>query len=109
MKYGLSMTATHKLFASFVSIPEIDEAILYGSRAMGNFHPGSDIDIALKGALLDKSKLREIESKLEAMMLPFFIDVSIYHMIRSQELLQHIDEEGKTLYKRHICTCHDAN
>ena len=29
--------------------PTVEKAILFGSRAKGNYRPGSDVDIALKG------------------------------------------------------------
>ncbi len=32
---------------------EVEEAIIFGSRAKGNYKKGSDVDIALKGTGLD--------------------------------------------------------
>lgn len=29
--------------------PEVRQALIFGSRAKGNYKPGSDVDIALKG------------------------------------------------------------
>lgn len=48
MKYGLSESDLGYLVRFFKSYPQIAEVILFGSRAMGNFTPGSDIDLALK-------------------------------------------------------------
>jgi len=49
---------------------EVEEAILYGSRAKGNFRPGSDIDLSLKGEGLYTSLLFEIENELDDLLLP---------------------------------------
>ncbi len=67
---------------------------------MGTYHNGSDIDIVLKGDLLDDEKLRDIESLLDAMMLPYYLDVSLYSDIDDADLKRHIDTEGKTMYLR---------
>lgn len=108
MKYfGLPMRALHRLFVTFIEFPEVDEVIIYGSRAMGNYRSGSDIDIVLKGDLLDDSILREIDSLLDAMMLPYFIDLSLYAGIVDPDLKDHIDTYGKTMYKRRNITFED--
>jgi len=59
MKYGLEeiLFKESKLF--FLSFPEIDEVILYGSRAKGNYKPGSDIDLVIKGDQLNLSTLNK--------------------------------------------------
>jgi predicted nucleotidyltransferase len=37
--------------------PNVRRAVLFGSRAKGNFREGSDIDLALEGEGLDERKL----------------------------------------------------
>ncbi|MCW0484384.1 nucleotidyltransferase domain-containing protein [Gaoshiqia sediminis] len=49
MKFGLSETTISLLCSVFENYPEIEEVIIYGSRAKGNYREGSDIDITLKG------------------------------------------------------------
>lgn len=100
MKFGVSLTAIHRLFVAFFEFPAIEEAIIYGSRATGHYSTWSDIDITLKGKLLDDDALREIDSLLYAMKLPYQIDLTLYNQIDQPGLLQHIDQDGKTLYKR---------
>ncbi len=41
MKYGLTETAIEKISSVFARFPEIEKAVLYGSRAKGNFKTGS--------------------------------------------------------------------
>ncbi|MDR2246779.1 MAG: nucleotidyltransferase domain-containing protein, partial [Treponema sp.] len=47
MKSGLSDNALETLYVLFKNYSGIHRAVLYGSRAMGNYRAGSDIDIAL--------------------------------------------------------------
>jgi predicted nucleotidyltransferase len=39
---GETVAQIHEVFARF---PEVEKAVLYGSRAKGNYKPGSDIDL----------------------------------------------------------------
>lgn len=45
MRYGLKKQDFERIKNIFSSFPEVDKAILYGSRAKGNFKPTSDIDM----------------------------------------------------------------
>ena len=45
MKYGLSDRTLQKIRDVFSHYPEVEKAILYGSRATGDYRNGSDIDL----------------------------------------------------------------
>lgn len=49
MKYGLSDIELNKLREFYARYEDIEEVILYGSRAKGNHKPFSDVDISLVG------------------------------------------------------------
>jgi len=98
-RFGLSESTINKINETFFSHSNVEQAILYGSRATGNFKPGSDIDIVLKGAALTLETLNKIENELEDLLLPYSIDISIYHQIDNAELLDHIERVGITLYE----------
>lgn len=95
---GLDQRAISKINDIFRLFPEIDEAILYGSRAMGNFKPHSDIDLTLKGKNLDLNIQQKIETQLDDLLLPYKIDLSIFHQIQNQDLVDHISRVGKKFY-----------
>jgi predicted nucleotidyltransferase len=46
-RFGIPEKSIGKICGIFAQHPEIDRVILYGSRAKGNFKPGSDIDLTL--------------------------------------------------------------
>lgn len=83
----------------FENFPEIDEVILYGSRAKGNYRTGSDIDFTLKGDKLTHKLLNKISLKLDDLLLPFIFELSLYDQIENNDLIDHIDRVGKTFYK----------
>lgn len=84
MKYGLSNDTIEKILSIFGAHPAIEEVILYGSRAKGNYRNGSDIDLCLKGEGLTLNELLTIENEIDDLLLPYKFDVSIYHQIDSQ-------------------------
>jgi predicted nucleotidyltransferase len=99
--YGLKERDLFFILEVMKDHDEIEEVILYGSRAMGNYKPGSDIDLALKGAKVDQRILLKVCDSLEEVYpIPYFFDVLDYKTITNQDLIDHIDREGKTIYKR---------
>jgi len=80
--------------------PEVDEAILYGSRAMGRHRPASDIDLTLIGPGLTSGALARIDADLDDLLLPWVIDLSSLSAISHEPLLEHIRRVGQVLYRR---------
>lgn len=97
---GLTKRETTDIRAIFSKYPQVEEVLLYGSRAMGNFKPASDIDLSLKGKGIDLGLQTEIEFDLDDLMLPYRFDLSIYDRISNPEFLDHIRNVGKEFYKR---------
>ncbi len=84
----------------FVNFPEIHKAVLYGSRAMGNYQKNSDIDISLIGDGLSLNTLFKIEVEFDNLLLPYNFDVSIFDKIENSDLIEHIKSVGKVFYER---------
>lgn len=102
MKFGLSQESLNTIEDAIKPFPDIEEAVIYGSRAMGNFKPYSDIDIALKGENLTDRSVSALRTFLNhaAPGFPYKADVLNYHTLTNAALKKHIDEYGKVLYKR---------
>ncbi len=49
MNFSLPSKSLQQIVALLATFPEIEKAVVFGSRAMGNYKPGSDVDIALNG------------------------------------------------------------
>ena len=98
---GLLNSDINSLRRAFRKFPEIEKVVLFGSRAMGNFKKGSDIDIAISGCRITPRTATKLSAKLnEDMPLPYFIEVINYQSLTNAELKQHIDQFGKEIYNR---------
>ena len=100
MKHGLNEKTVQAIIKVLSLFDEIDEAILYGSRAKGTYKPASDIDIALKGENLAIKVLSKIDWALDDLLLPYTFDLSVYSRINNQDLIDHIQRVGIVLYKK---------
>ena len=99
MRFGLNDIELQALCSVLASMPEVEEAIIYGSRARGTNHIASDIDITLKGNELTYLQLALLDAKIDDLYLPYFVDLSLFSMLKNPDLLESIDREGKVLYK----------
>lgn len=99
-KYGLKMAEIVAIQNVLKLFPHLKKAIIYGSRAKGNFRPGSDIDLSLQGNNLNYQDLVAIENCLDELLLPYTIDLSIYDLIDNSDLIDHIDRVGIEFYHR---------
>ncbi|MDR3502213.1 MAG: restriction endonuclease subunit S [Legionella sp.] len=100
MRYGLTEETIGKISTVLASHPSIEKAVLFGSRAKGNFKPGSDIDLSLYGETISSKELGEISSELDDLLLPYSIDLSIFKDIDHAKLREHIERVGKVFYQR---------
>ncbi len=100
MKYGLSEDTLSKMQAVFLKHPKIEKVILYGSRAKGTHHEGSDIDLTLVGDTLELADLYAVDEGLDLLDLPYTIDLSLYGQISNDGLIGHVNRIGKRLYER---------
>lgn len=99
MQYGLSEKTFTTLYSVFKKYPGIKQAVLYGSRAKGNYRNGSDIDLAFKtDDFFSFDDLLNILRDFDDSDLPYFVDASIYNKLSNPDLKDHIDRVGKVLY-----------
>ena len=75
---------------------------MYGSRAKGTYKPFSDVDITLVGNDLSTTDLADTMNAIDDLLLPYMVDVSLYHKLKSPELLDHISRRGIVVYHREL-------
>ncbi len=97
---GLTAEEVGCICGVFASFPQVEEVLIYGSRAMGNYRPASDIDLTLKGKGIGLSLQTEIEFALDDLMLPYRFDITIFDRITNPEFIDHINRVGKPFYRR---------
>lgn len=99
--YGLLDRDFKYILEAVKQYPEITEVVLFGSRALGNYKKGSDVDLAIIGEKVDRKVIRRLSDDLEEKYpLPYFFDVISYEDISNEELKKHIDSLGKSIYKK---------
>ena len=99
-RFGLSEATIEKICGVFAIFPAAERAVLYGSRAKGNYKNGSDIDLILHGADLDLGTLNKIQIELDDSLLPYTIDVAIYDHLTDPDFIAHIQRVGVVFYER---------
>ncbi|MEI8038132.1 MAG: nucleotidyltransferase domain-containing protein [Verrucomicrobiota bacterium] len=99
-RFGLPPETVEKIRGVLALHPQIEKAVVYGSRAKGNYRNGSDIDLTLFGEGLDLNELLRIMNELDDLLLPYTIDLSIFATLTHPALLDHIRRVGVTLYQR---------
>ena len=98
--YGIPESDLDALLSELKKNSNINEIILFGSRAKGTFRNGSDIDLALKGRKLKLNDILDATSDIDKLLLPYKLDLVIYTRINEPALIEHIDRVGVILFKR---------
>jgi predicted nucleotidyltransferase len=98
--FGITTININKINSVFYQYDTIEEVLLFGSRAKGNYRDNSDIDLVIKGGPINLTTLQEIEYKLEDLFLPYSIDLILYNSINNSDLINHINRVGVTFYKK---------
>ena len=101
MEFGLRAVEIKQIANIIYSFPEVHQAIIFGSLAMRNYKNGSDVDIALKGKNITHEIVTEIKYRLnEEILLPFFFEVVDFNDLQNEDLIAHINQFGKVLFKK---------
>ena len=100
MRFGLSDNVIATVNAIFKQYPNVEKAVLYGSRAKGNYKNGSDIDLSLIGEALTYDDLLSISGDLDDSYIPHKVDLSIFDCIDNAKLREHIERVGVVFYER---------
>ncbi len=100
MNHGLSANTVERIVSVLAHYPEIEKAVLYGSRAKGNYRNGSDIDLALFGDGINFSLLTRLDNELDDLLLPYKFDISQFASLTHPELIDHIRRVGAVFYEK---------
>jgi len=99
---GLSEKTIAAVRGVFACHPEIEEAILFGSRAKGTYRTGSDIDLALRGVGLDQRSINRIYGELDDLPIPYTFSLVVFDENLAPEIQAHIERVGLVFYVKHL-------
>jgi uncharacterized protein len=97
MNIGLPPKAVEDILRVCRENPRVRRVILYGSRAKGCARNNSDIDLTLDAPEMSFRELLAIEGRLDDLLLPWKIDLSLLHQIENPALRDHIERVGVEL------------
>lgn len=98
--FGLPTSTVEKISGVLSRHPNVEKAVIYGSRAKEIHRPGSDIDLTLHGSELGWRDQVRIMGELDDLLLPYLIDLSVFSMIDNPDLREHIERVGQVFYRR---------
>ncbi len=98
LTFGLSDSLLGDLRRVFAAYPEIEQVLIFGSRAKGTFKDSSDIDLAVFAPGMSEQRFTQLWNELDALPLVFRMDVLHWNALGNQRLKDKIPAEGKTLY-----------
>lgn len=97
--YGIADKSFLLIISAIKRYPEVDEVIIFGSRATGSCRQGSDIDLAIKGENCNRHIAIDLKSHLnEELPIPYKVDVVSYNDIRNLALKDQIDKNGQLFF-----------
>jgi len=106
-RFGLKEATIQKICAVLARYPQVEKAVLYGSRAKDNYKIGSDIDLTLIGGdNLTEKVLCQIMDEIDDLLLPYTFDLSIFQHISDPEVIEHIQRVGVVFYQKAEETTH---
>ena len=79
---------------------EIEKVIVYGSRAIGIYRSGSDIDLTFVGENLNSKIMSNISNGIDDLLTPYMFDLSILSQIDNTDLVEHIRKFGVVFYEK---------
>ena len=99
LNHGLSDNTVKTLTDIFKQFSNIHSVILYGSRAKGNYHKGSDIDFAIDAPNMNNSEFARLWNAVDELPLIYKIDCLHVQRLNNNALLDNIHKQGVVFYK----------
>jgi uncharacterized protein len=100
MPYGLRNSDLSHMINAFSQFEAVTAVVLFGSRAKGNYQPGSDVDLAVKGGLITHTTVNQLSDCLnEEKPLPYFFDIVHFDSLSDVPLLEHIERVGIVIFE----------
>lgn len=100
--HGLTDETVSRIAGVLAGFPQVERAVLFGSRAKGTHRPGSDIDLALVGSALDLRAAGRIDDALDDLLLPYRFSLVIYNQETTPEIAAHIGRVGIPFFEREV-------
>lgn len=95
--YGLPEQALQRLLEVIGRNRAVERVVLYGSRAMGTYRLGSDIDLCLFAPAMTLPELLRLGVDIDELLLPWKVNLCLWHQLDNPALREHIQRVGREL------------
>lgn len=97
--FGLKENLIDNIVSILKNYKTLDKAVIFGSRARGEYKYNSDIDIALFGNNLTKNDFFQILNRIDEIDTHFSFDILHYDTLLKPELKNNIIKDGVVIYE----------
>ena len=98
LTFGLSQNILLDFENIFSHYPEIQQVLIFGSRAKNTFKDGSDIDLAVFASNMETSRFTQLWNEIDNLPLVFRVDCIHWDQLNNQALKSKIIAEGRVFY-----------
>ncbi|NLC62460.1 MAG: nucleotidyltransferase domain-containing protein [Thermoanaerobacterales bacterium] len=99
MSFGIPEKTMSLIISALKQNTVIERAAIFGSRSVGNYKNGSDIDIVIYGNNVTAETVNQLSIQLnEKLPIPYYVDVVHYESLNHKPLKDHINKYGKVIY-----------
>jgi proline iminopeptidase len=96
--FGLAEHHYADLVRIFRRYPQIEQVLIFGSRAKGTDKPWSDFDLAVVAPTLSDSEFSRLWNEIDALPLVFKLDLLHWDRLPEERLKEKIRQEGERFY-----------
>jgi predicted nucleotidyltransferase len=94
---GIPEQRQHQLHQLSAAQPRLEAVWLFGSRAMGRYHEGSDIDLCLEAPQLSHADRLRLMAAIDDLLLPWSVDLLLRHELPA-DLEAHLQRVGVCIW-----------
>lgn len=101
MRFGLKDSLLNEMVSVLKENAKIKKAVIFGSRARGDFKAASDVDIAVYAdSSLTSEELNIIRTRIDEIDCIYKFDIVDVNGLDKKAMLENIENEGVTLFSR---------
>lgn len=97
---GISQRFIEELRAYVINQMSIQQVILYGSRARGDYNRTSDIDLAIRTNYASRRQQNLMEQHIQEMSTPLKIDIVYLDRLSKKSFILNMIQDGVTIYEQ---------
>lgn len=98
--FGLKDSIIIKMKNVLSKYGEIEKALIFGSRARGNYKKTSDIDIAIFSHNITSTRLNLLRNDFDELDIIYTVDIVDFYKVSKEELKNSIMRDGIVIFSK---------